>query len=245
MSEEKIIQHSANAVHILQDKQNGWIHKLKEFFLEILIIVFAVSITLLFHNWNDERHERRLAREFLAGIKSDLDSGVVETQEIMNWYQPTVDYYNKTCQQITTKQFNFAYLDSNSGNLLNTQYFDFDMGRFEAFKSSGYLRLIENQTLLKDMTDLYMVGIPFEIQADRQVFDNRRRYYDEHIGPRATFILASRDDRILVSKLIDDPYFRYFIIDYSGYLRERKMLKLSLIKQMKDLSAGIATELAK
>jgi hypothetical protein len=245
MSEEKIIQHSANAVHVLQDKQKGWINKLKEFFLEILIIVFAVSITLLFHNWNDERHERRLAREFLTGIKSDLDSGVVETQEIMNWYQPTVDYYNKTCQQITTKQFNFAYLDSNSGHLLNTQYFDFDMGRFEAFKSSGYLRLIDNQTLLKDLTDLYTVGIPFEIQADHLVFDNRRRYYDEHIGPKATFILASRDDRILVSKLVDDPYFRYFIIDYSGYLRERKTLKLDLLKQMRDMSAEIAKELAK
>jgi len=205
-----------------------------------------VSITLLFHNWNDERHEHRLAREFLAGIKSDLDSGAAQTQELMNWYQPTIDYYDKACQQITTKQFNFAYLDSNSGNLLNTQYFDFDMGRFEAFKSSGYLRLIDNQILLKDLTDLYTVGIPFQIQADHLVFDNRRRYYDEHIGPRATFILATyHDDRILVSKLVDDPYFRYFIIDYSGYLRERKMLKLDLLKQMKDMSAEIAAELAK
>ena len=120
------------------------------------------------------------------------------------------------------------------------------MGRFEAFKSSGYLRLIDNQSLLKDLTDLYTVGIPFQIQADHLVFDNRRRYYDEHIGPRATFILANyRDDRVLVSKLVDDPYFRYFIIDYSGYLRERKTLKLELLKQMKDMSAEIGAELAK
>jgi hypothetical protein len=43
--------------------------------------VFAVSITLVLHNWNDERHERRMEREFLAGIKSDLDSAVADIND--------------------------------------------------------------------------------------------------------------------------------------------------------------------
>lgn len=246
MSEEKIIQHSSNALHVLQNKEKGWGKKLKEFFEEILIIVFAVSITLVLHNWNDGRHERRLAREFLEGIKSDLDSGAVDLKDGLTYFQPTIDYFVNVREQFRTQRFNDAYLDSNSWALGNTLYFSFDMGRFEAFKSSGYLRLIENQTLLKRLMTLYTISIPFQVEADHLVFDNRRRYYDEHIGPKASFVLANPGDgRILASKLIDDPFFRYYIIDYSSYLQERKTQKAELAREMKETAAEIAKELGK
>jgi hypothetical protein len=77
-----------------------------------------------------------MEREFLAGIKSDLDSAVV------------------------------------------------DINEFEGFKSSGYLRLIENKTLLKHLMTLYTVSIPFQEQADASTYKNRQQYYDEHIGPK-------------------------------------------------------------
>jgi hypothetical protein len=246
MSEEKIIQHSANAVHVLQDKEKSWTKKIKEFLGEILIIVFAVSITLVLHNWNDDRHEHRLAREFLAGIKSDLDSGAADMDSGIFYYQETVNYYLNARRQLTTHQYNPAFLDSNSWALGNTLYFAFDMGRFEAFKSSGYLRLIENQTLLKHLMTLYTITIPFQIQADHMIFDERRKYFDEYIGPKATFILTTpNDNRILASKLVDDPYFRYFILDYSGYLQERTSQKKEMIKEMKEMAAEIAAELNK
>jgi len=245
MSEEKIIQHSANALHALQNKEKGWGKKLREFLVEILIIVFAVSITLVLHNWNDARHERRLEREFLAGIKSDLDSATVFMKAANANFQPAVDYFINFRQQLTTHQFNAAYLDSNSWQLLNTAYFVFDMGRFEAFKSSGYLRLIENQTLLKHLMNLYTITIPFQIEADHLVFDHRRQYYNEHIGPRATYDFTSGNIRVVASKLVDDPFFRYFIIDYASYLKERKDQKEEMMEEMKATSAEIAAELGK
>jgi hypothetical protein len=246
MSEEKVIQHSANALHVLQDKEKGWGKKIREFLVEILIIVFAVSITLVLHNWNDERHERRLEREFLTGIKSDLDSGAARLEQAITAFQWSVDYFTKAREQIATHQVDPGYLDSFSGALGNTLYFSFDMGRFEGFKSSGYLRLIENQTLLKHLMTLYTVAIPFQIEADHMVFDERRKYFDEHIGPRATPILdTSRPGVILASKLVDDPYFRYYIIEYNFSLQEKKRQKEELIRYMKDLSAEIDTELEK
>ncbi len=246
MSEEKVIQHAANAIHVLQGKDKGWVKKLKEFFLEILIIVFAVSITLLFHNWNDTLHEHRQEREFLAGIKSDLDSGAISIDRGIASFQPTIDYFVNVRQELATHQINAAYIDSNSWALKNTNYLSFDMGRFEGFKSSGYLRLVGNQTLLKHLMTLYTVSIPFQIDADRVAFNNRRQYFDDHIGPKATFYLENpRDWRLFASKLIDDPAFRYYIIDYSSYLQERKDQKKTLIRQMKKLSAEIGEELDK
>lgn len=246
MSEEKIIQHSTKALHALQDKRNGWGKKLKEFFLEIFIIVFAVSITLLLHNWNDARHERRLAREFLEGIKSDLDSGAVDLREAVAGFQLNYDYYSNVRKQILTRRYDAAYLDSNSWQLGNTAYFVFDMGRFEAFKSSGYLRLVENQTLLKHLMTLYTISIPFQVEADRGFFGRRKEYFEEHIAPRATLIQAAyQNDGIQASRLVDDPYFRYFVIAYSSNLDERRLQKLNLVRQMKEMSAEIAGELNK
>jgi hypothetical protein len=246
MSEEKIIQHAANAIHVLQDKKKRWVKKLKEFFLEILVIVFAVSITLLFHNWNDTLHEHRQEREFLAGIKSDLDSGALSIDRNIAYFQPTIDYFVNVRQQLTTRQINTAYIDSNSWALKNTFYFGFDMGRFEGFKSSGYLRLVENQTLLKHLMTLYTISIPFQIEADRMVFNEQRQFFDYNIGPKATFCLENpRDGRIFASKLLDDPAFRYYIINYSSALQEKEEQKKALILQMRKLSAEIGEQLDK
>jgi len=246
MSEEKVIQHAGKALHTLQDKEKGWGKKINEFFVEILIIVFAVSITLVLHNWNDERHERRLAREFLQGIKLDLDSGAADIRGNVGWFQQSVDYYYDIRNQMVGHRYDPADLDSNSGHLMNSIYFNFDMGRFEAFKSSGYLRLIENQKLLKRMMYLYTVYIPFQSQEDRVMYGDRGHYYEQYIGPKATLMSANpKDNRIIVSKLVEDPAFRYFVISYSGNLQEKQKQKLDLAKEMQELSADIAEELKK
>jgi hypothetical protein len=147
---------------------------------------------------------------------------------------------------LTTRQINTAYIDSNSWALKNTFYFGFDMGRFEGFKSSGYLRLVENQTLLKHLMTLYTISIPFQIEADRMVFNEQRQFFDYNIGPKATFCLENpRDGRIFASKLLDDPAFRYYIINYSSALQEKEEQKKALILQMRKLSAEIGEQLDK
>lgn len=246
MSEEKVIQHAGNALHIIQDKKKGWVSKVKEFFWEIVIIVIAVSITLLLHNWNDNLHEHKLEREFLMGIKNDLDSGAVHVRQEVQYSQPNVDYFINVRQQLATHKINAAYLDTNSWALRNTLYFNFDMGRFEGFKSSGYLRLIENQTLLKQLMSLYTVSIPFQIEADRQLYDERRHFYDEHIGPKATFLSGDPESMLLAaSKLVDDPFFHYYIINYASFMQEKQRQKLELAGAMEKLSAEIGAELDK
>ncbi len=246
MSEEKVIHHAENAMHVIQDKEKGLGSKAKEFFWEIFIIVIAVSFTLLLHNWNDSLHEHKLARAFLTGIKSDLDTGAIHLGQAVQYFQPDVQYYINARQQLATHQINAAYLDTNSWALRNTLYFSFDMGRFEGFKSSGYLRLIENQTLLKHLMSLYTVSIPFQVEADKLLFDERRRYYDEHIGPKAPLLMKDPGNMMLAaSKLVNDPYFQYYIIDYGSFLEEKQRQKLALIQEMKKLSAEIGAELDK
>jgi hypothetical protein len=94
MSEEKIIQHSHNAVNLLKSKTKPIKEKILEFLEEIVIIIVAVSLTLAFHNWNDRRNEREIARNFLVGIRQDLLVDAGNIKEGIKEFQPVVDYYD-------------------------------------------------------------------------------------------------------------------------------------------------------
>jgi hypothetical protein len=239
MSEEKIIQHSEHALHILSDKKTGWKKKLKDIIQEIIIIVFAVTITLALHNWNDHRKERKMEKEFLTGIRGDLKLEKENLEEGIKFFQPTMDYYDTVLSQILDNRINTAYIDTNSGYLLNTVYFIFDNGRFEGFKSSGYLRLIENQELQKNLITLYTTSMPFEQDADRNVFRTREQDYNTYIGMRAPFDKEGQH----VSKIIGQPEFRYQVVRYHSYFKERKSHKQGLIAHIDSIIKDIDKEL--
>ncbi|MGZ4000750.1 MAG: hypothetical protein ACXVIY_08995, partial [Mucilaginibacter sp.] len=134
MSEEKIIKHTHQAVHIVEDKSKNWRHKIKELAEEVIIIIVAVSITLAFHNWNDRRNERKMEKEFLEGIRDDLKHDADDIADVSD-LNKTVAYYDKVTQQILSGKIDAAYIDTNSFELVNTSFLTFDNGRFEGFKS--------------------------------------------------------------------------------------------------------------
>lgn len=241
MSEEKIIKHTGNAVHIAKDKSLTWKEKLKELAEEIAIIVFAVSITLALHNWNDHRNERKMEKEFLEGIREDLKYQANDIADVSD-LKKTVDYYDKAWHQMSTGKIDVAYIDTNSYQLVNTSFLTFDNGRFEGFKSSGYLRLIENKTLLKHLTYLYTNDIPFEVNADAIFYGERRAGYNTFIGAKAPI---DTSQVVHVSKILNDPAVRYQVMWYGNYLHERINHKQKLVGRMRRMIAEIDEELKK
>ena len=78
MSENEIVKHVEAAYKVANDPEKNWLHKLKEILIEIFIIVFAVTLSIWFHNWSDSLHEHKEEREFLRGLKTDLQAFVYE-----------------------------------------------------------------------------------------------------------------------------------------------------------------------
>jgi hypothetical protein len=241
MSEEKIIEHTGKAVEVIKSKSLSWKQKTKRFLEEIIVIVIAISLTLLFHNWNDARHEKKIAREFLTGVRADLAGTANDLENSLVTFQPTINYYDTVWKEINQNKINTRYVDSLSGYLQNTNYFVFDDGRFQGFKSSGYLRLIENQELLKHLVNLYTVYMPFERDADINVFHAREADYSVYIGSRA----LTDSNGIQVSGLLKDRAVQYQISRYVYYFEERKSHKQFLIRKMREMMAEIDKELDK
>lgn len=242
MSEEKIIQHSQNAVHLLKSKSKSIKEKILGFLEEIIIIIIAVSLTLAFHNWNDRRNEREIARNFLTGIKQDLLRDAENTREGIKEYQPTVAYYDTVWQQINSHKIDTAFIDKESGALINTSYFGFDGSRFEGFKSSGYLRLIQNEKLLKHLMHLYSEDLPFEKETDNTVFQKRMDDFGQYIGAK-TFIDST--GKIHVSRLLNEPAVRYQFFYYRLFLNERQHHKADIVEKMLAVADEIGKELDK
>ncbi len=67
MAEDEIIKHTKAAYKAFKDPEKDWIHKLKEILLEVLIIVFAVSVSIWLHNWSESVKDKNEEKEFLRG----------------------------------------------------------------------------------------------------------------------------------------------------------------------------------
>ena len=111
MAEQEVIKHTKKVFNILGNKNSSFWHKLKDFVLEIFIIVFAISISIWFHNWSEHKKEQKTAKTFLIGLKGDIQADIIETEDILKTYDEyklLYTYLNSLDRKnITDKPFTF------------------------------------------------------------------------------------------------------------------------------------------
>jgi hypothetical protein len=155
MSENEIVKHVESAYKVAKDPEKHWLHKLKEILIEIFIIVFAVSLSIWFHNWSDSLHEHKEEREFLVGLQKDIRADLEDAQQDSVFY----------AQQLASLQY-FQRIGAglppnpDSSKLYSTVFFSNTMlepnvSRYEGLKGSGKFGIIENKELLNDIIDLH------------------------------------------------------------------------------------------
>jgi len=232
--EEKIREHAKQALEVLTDKKKKWKDRLRDFLWEILIIVVAINLTLWFHSWSDKRHDRELEKDFLIGMRNDLNNLNIYMDSSFVKFQPTLDYYDSVWVQINEHRIDKAFVDTNSIHLINALYFSYDNSRFESFKSSGYLRLIENPVLLQNITHLYTVEFPSQVEADNIIFGERQRDFNTNIISKVRLDFSGK---MYVSEILNSLEMKNRIFFYSSGFHENKRHKkalLQLVEQVKD-----------
>jgi hypothetical protein len=160
MAEDEIIKHAKAVYETMNDKQKNWKHKLKEILIEILIIVFAVSISIWFHNWAESFKDKKEEKEFLSGLKDDLEADIKEMKSDsagLRKAQQGIYYFQRvgagdSLYEDSIKKYNFIFF---SWTQISPR-----ISRFEAIKGSGKLDIIENKKLLYNLIDLYQKDFP-------------------------------------------------------------------------------------
>jgi hypothetical protein len=178
MAEDEVIKHTKKIYKLWFSKEHSFWHKVSEFLIEIIIIVFAVSISIWFHNVSEHRHQQEDVKAFFTGLKEDLKNDIKEMNEDKASYimQKTIFSYisglkiNEVPSTDTIKKY--------QNWLTNTTEFNPNDARFQGFKSSGKIGAIENRDLQNDLMDLYEEDISSLIASNRMYIVLKMKYFD-------------------------------------------------------------------
>jgi len=229
MAEQEVIKHTKNIFTIWGSSKGFW-HKVGEFLLEIFIIVFAITLSIYFHDRSELRHQRHETKEFLLGLKEDLQTDIIE----MNGDRKSFEQAGKAFKYITGRKMNEP-LSPDSINkyqkyIFNTSGLNPNSGRFEGFKSSGRIGTIENKELQNNIMDLYQEDIPILISSTSFYTSKKIKLFD-YIAANKKRMTDSTDNQIAV--LASDQSFNICVnLSYVREIIERYEI---CINKMKDI----------
>jgi|GEM_PF-5339102 len=167
MAEQEVIKHTKKIYKTWFSKEHSFWHKLGEFGVEILIIVFAVTISIWFHNWSEHTHQQAEVKEFLEGLKLDLLSDIQEMKSDQSSYEGQKRIFNYLAALKIGSPVSLDSMRKHQASLFNNTALNPNDGRFQGFKSSGKIGLIENHDIQNDIMDLYEEDIPALLSSTR------------------------------------------------------------------------------
>jgi Family of unknown function (DUF6090) len=159
MAEQEVSKHTKKVYKIWHSNEHSLLHKIKEFVIEIIIIVFAVSLSIWLHDWSEHRHQQKEVKEFLLGLKEDLNNDIIEMNQDKLSYKRCASAYHYIFSLKFKEVIHKDSLEKYRNFFFNLTGLVPNNGRFEGFKSSGKIGNIENKTLQNDIMDLYQENI--------------------------------------------------------------------------------------
>jgi hypothetical protein len=217
MAENEIAKHTKTIYKTLKNKEEGWLQKLKEIIVEILIIVFAVSISIWFHNWSDRLHERTEEKEFLTGLQKDLNGDMVNLNESLQFYKYSLaatDYFLRVGKGAP---FNKDSVNKYDNVFFSSTDLEPHTSRYEGLKGSNSFGIIEDKELLNDIIDLH--------ESIFTRINNLDKYYHDDISNKMVPFISSR---VILSangastngrELAQTSEMRILMMTMNGYVR--------------------------
>ncbi len=160
MADQEILKHTKKVYKVWNSKEHSWRHKLKEFFIEIIIIVFAVTVSIWFHNLSEKSHGRDEVKVFLTGLKGDMEKDMKEMQEDTLSYGIQKRFFKYLATLKPDEDPDSLRLVEDDWTFQNTTALIPNISRFEALKYSGLMGKMENKELLDEILNLYEEQIP-------------------------------------------------------------------------------------
>jgi hypothetical protein len=177
MAEQEIIKHTKKVYRVWNSKQHTAWQKIKEFAVEIFIIVFAVTLSIWFHNWSEHRHEKTVVKEFLLGLREDLQRDIKEMKIDTLVYVKVSAAFKYVTSIKYGEILNADSIDQFQPVIFNVTGLIPNNGRFEGFKSSGKIGLIEDNELQNEILNLYQEDIPRLISSTNSYTERKKELF--------------------------------------------------------------------
>ncbi len=168
--EQEIKKHTEKLVSEIRDTKKPVLKRLGGIFVEMLIIIFAVTFAAFIERSREHSHEQKEVKEFLLGLQTDLANDIKEMGEDRGIYKimgTSFTYFS------TSPKLDKDSLKEYQGYLWNTVNLLVNDGRFEGFKSSGKINTIENIALRNAILDLYQETVVALLGSTRGYTDGK------------------------------------------------------------------------
>jgi len=207
MAEQEVIKHTKKVFGLWKTNNPTW-HKIGDFILEIFIIVFAITVSIYFHDRSELKHQRHETKEFLLGLKQDLKTDIEEMNQDKNSFLQSQKAFN----YITSRKLNESLNPDTIRNyytwIFNTTGLVPNSGRFEGFKSSGKIGTIENKELQNNIMDLYQENIPNLINSTN-FYTSKKQSLFEYVALNRKRLTDSTTN--LATLLSSDPAYNFCV----------------------------------
>jgi hypothetical protein len=194
MAEQEIVKHTKMIFGIWKTKYS-FLHKLSDLIVEIFIIVFAITLSIYFHDRSELKHQRHEAKGFLLGLKQDLTTDIEEMNSDKKSYQNSGVIFRYITNRKLNEKLNPDTISKYSNWIFNTTGLIPNSGRFEGFKSSGKIGTIENKKLQDYIMDLYQENIPTLIVSTNDYTAKKQRLF-EYLEANTKRVTDSTNNRV-------------------------------------------------
>ncbi|UKB81676.1 DUF6090 family protein [Chryseobacterium sp. MEBOG07] len=148
---------------------------------EILIIVFAVTLSIWLHSWSEHKHQQDEASVFLGNLKNDLKNDIKNIDTEKKAYQESNVEYEKILS-LTTLQLDSIYKSKNKVDFpIYSHGQKMNIANYEGFKSSGKIGYIEDEKLKQKILNYYQIYVPAINEVDKYYNDFLFKCFDKMI----------------------------------------------------------------
>lgn len=189
---------------------------------EIVLIVFGILIALSIDNWNQSINREMAEKEFIEGVKKDLELDKEYIQIILNHMDPKIDAYSILDKELTM----LKNKDKNSVDSLFRKYFLSQRtfypisGSFQAAIAGNEINGFKNKKLTRGIIKLY--DSTYDRLVDNgKITDERWEYLiRKHSHVRRTGNYRNLNET-QISELMDDMYYHFAqMIFYKDQLKK-------------------------
>ena len=132
---------------------------------EIILVMIGILLALQVNNWNEGRMKLELEKEFLIGLKQDLNQDIIQAKELINERKIKLNIIKLLepnfvldpqyrMQSIDTISQDFSGLFRRESSFRSTD------GTYKALIADGKTSLISNKVLFQQIQGIYDISYP-------------------------------------------------------------------------------------
>lgn len=124
---------------------------------EILLVVIGILIALQINNWNQQRLDRILEKDYYCQFLEDINQDIIQLDEQKIYTQERLLHANKMLGLLQNENSDFSeIMEHTKGAISKTDaVIKPNMNAFEDLKSSGNLRLLTDKKIKNQLTKYY------------------------------------------------------------------------------------------